>query len=351
MAARRAACLVEPTHRVASRGGHDLPLSAREPLEAHRVARRGGSGWRLARLAGRRPADGALGRALRGPLPQDEFDWIFSRVPRLTVEVVMASSDRGVLLALRDFGPCKGLWHLPGGTVRFGEPVTGAVRRVALDELGLTVALGSCSATSSTPATTTTASIHRSAWRSARTQRSPRCLTSAICDPNAPGSQPFPTTCTTSRRSSSPGILAWPRARAESHDIPVRTARAELSPPRACGPGKCRPNISANRQALNAPATTGRMICSERSSEASLGLIRVARRWRRAPARAGFATPRRVWCDADGPWSVRWTVDDRPGEDLLVELEGAVVGDHTKSICRSSRPARKLAKCARPHRR
>jgi 8-oxo-dGTP pyrophosphatase MutT (NUDIX family) len=79
---------------------------------------------------------------LRDPLPQDEFDWIFSRVPRLTVEVVIASSDRGVLLALRDFGPCKGLWHLPGGTVRFGEPVTEAVKRVARDELGLTVGVG-----------------------------------------------------------------------------------------------------------------------------------------------------------------------------------------------------------------
>jgi ADP-ribose pyrophosphatase YjhB (NUDIX family) len=79
---------------------------------------------------------------LRGPLPQDEFDWIFSRVPRLTVEVVIASSDRGVLLALRDFGPCEGLWHLPGGTVRFGEPVTEAVKRVALDELGLAVSVG-----------------------------------------------------------------------------------------------------------------------------------------------------------------------------------------------------------------
>jgi hypothetical protein len=35
-----------------------------------------------------------------------------------------------------------GLWHLPGGTVRFGEPVTEAVKRVALDELGLTVSVG-----------------------------------------------------------------------------------------------------------------------------------------------------------------------------------------------------------------
>ena len=89
-----------------------------------------------------RPADRALWPPLTGPLPQVEFDWIFSRVPRLTVEVVIASSDRGVLLALRDSGPCKGLWHLPGGTVRFGEPVTEAVKRVALDELGVAVSVG-----------------------------------------------------------------------------------------------------------------------------------------------------------------------------------------------------------------
>jgi len=79
---------------------------------------------------------------LIGPLAQDEFDRIFSRVPRLTVELVIASCDRGVLLALRDFGPCKGLWHLPGGTVRFGEPVIEAVERVARDELGITVGVG-----------------------------------------------------------------------------------------------------------------------------------------------------------------------------------------------------------------
>ncbi len=76
---------------------------------------------------------------MRHPLAQDEFDWIFSRVPRLTVEVVIAAADRGVLLALRDSGPCRGLWHLPGGTVRFGEPLVGAVERVAHDELGMRV--------------------------------------------------------------------------------------------------------------------------------------------------------------------------------------------------------------------
>jgi ADP-ribose pyrophosphatase YjhB (NUDIX family) len=76
---------------------------------------------------------------MRGPLPKEEFDAIYSRVPRLTVEVVISSPKRGILLSLRDIEPCKGMWHLPGGTVRFGEPLVEAVARVARDELGLTV--------------------------------------------------------------------------------------------------------------------------------------------------------------------------------------------------------------------
>lgn len=76
---------------------------------------------------------------VRAPLPQAEFEAIFSRVPRLTVEVVIRDPVRGVLLALRETGPCRGLWHLPGGTVRFGEAVRAAVTRVADGELGLAV--------------------------------------------------------------------------------------------------------------------------------------------------------------------------------------------------------------------
>ena len=79
---------------------------------------------------------------MRPPLPKDEFDWIFSRVPRLTVEVVISSPDREVLLSLRDIEPCRGMWHLPGGTVRFGEPLIDAVQRVANAELGMAVTVG-----------------------------------------------------------------------------------------------------------------------------------------------------------------------------------------------------------------
>lgn len=76
------------------------------------------------------------------PLPKDEFDRIFARVPRLTVEVLIVAQAAGVLLALRDVEPCLGTWNLPGGTVRFGEPLVQAVRRVARDELGIPVRVG-----------------------------------------------------------------------------------------------------------------------------------------------------------------------------------------------------------------
>lgn len=77
-----------------------------------------------------------------GWLPKAEFDAIFSRVPRLCVEVVIVSPQRGVLLMLRDIPPNVGAWHIPGGTVLFGEPLTSAVERVARDELGLEVSVG-----------------------------------------------------------------------------------------------------------------------------------------------------------------------------------------------------------------
>jgi 8-oxo-dGTP pyrophosphatase MutT (NUDIX family) len=77
-----------------------------------------------------------------GWLPKEEFLAIYRRVPRLCVEVVIVEPKRGVLLKLRDIPPNEGAWHIPGGTVLFGEPLTETVRRVALDELGLEAAAG-----------------------------------------------------------------------------------------------------------------------------------------------------------------------------------------------------------------
>jgi ADP-ribose pyrophosphatase YjhB (NUDIX family) len=55
------------------------------------------------------------------------------------VEVVLRSEVGSVLLARRDIPPNVGAWHIPGGTVLFGERLTDAVARVAHDELGLAV--------------------------------------------------------------------------------------------------------------------------------------------------------------------------------------------------------------------
>jgi hypothetical protein len=74
-----------------------------------------------------------------GWLPKPEYDEIFRKVPRLCVEVVVVARDRGVLLMLRDIPPNVGAWHLPGGTVLFGEPVIDAIKRVARDELRVDV--------------------------------------------------------------------------------------------------------------------------------------------------------------------------------------------------------------------
>jgi len=69
------------------------------------------------------------------------FNVIYAQVPRLCVEAVIVSED-GVALSKRDIEPEKGKWHIPGGTVLFGESLKDAVRRVAKEEVGLDVSVG-----------------------------------------------------------------------------------------------------------------------------------------------------------------------------------------------------------------
>ncbi|WJK43433.1 NUDIX domain-containing protein [Solwaraspora sp. WMMA2056] len=75
------------------------------------------------------------------PFSAAEFADIYGRVPRLTAEVVCVDS-RGVVLTRRAVPPAQGKWHLPGGTVYFGEHLHDAVRRVARRELGVAVTVG-----------------------------------------------------------------------------------------------------------------------------------------------------------------------------------------------------------------
>jgi len=86
-------------------------------------------------------SDESILEQTKHPLSQAEFDAVFGRVPRLTVEVIIQTDD-GLVLTQRSIEPCIGSWHIPGGTVRFGESLTQAVRRVARDELGVEVKVG-----------------------------------------------------------------------------------------------------------------------------------------------------------------------------------------------------------------
>ncbi len=71
------------------------------------------------------------------PFSYDEFREIYSKVPRLSVDVVV-TSQKGIALTLRSIEPHKGMWHLPGSTVLYGESATETALRVAQDELNVT---------------------------------------------------------------------------------------------------------------------------------------------------------------------------------------------------------------------
>ncbi|MBI2670054.1 MAG: NUDIX domain-containing protein [Candidatus Yanofskybacteria bacterium] len=71
-------------------------------------------------------------------LTDEEFKDVYSKVPRLCVEIII-KTDRGVLMTLRDIEPCKDLWHIPGGTILYGESIDAAAKRIAKKELGIKV--------------------------------------------------------------------------------------------------------------------------------------------------------------------------------------------------------------------
>lgn len=73
-----------------------------------------------------------------GYLSDEEFYLIYSKVPRLTLDLLI-QSEKGTLLSLRSIEPYLGEWHMPGGTVYKEETVEEAATRIAKRETGLTV--------------------------------------------------------------------------------------------------------------------------------------------------------------------------------------------------------------------
>ncbi len=75
-------------------------------------------------------------------LTRQEFRDIYSKVPRLCVDIIIRQAGK-ILLSKRKIDPYKGFWHIPGGTVYFGETLEQAAKRVAKDELNLEVSVKS----------------------------------------------------------------------------------------------------------------------------------------------------------------------------------------------------------------
>ncbi len=72
------------------------------------------------------------------PFTYEEFKEIYSKVPRLTVEVILKTENK-VALSLRQEFSWEGFWHIPGGTVYYQESVEDALHRVAQEELGIKI--------------------------------------------------------------------------------------------------------------------------------------------------------------------------------------------------------------------
>ncbi|MEK7525725.1 MAG: NUDIX domain-containing protein [Patescibacteria group bacterium] len=78
--------------------------------------------------------------ASKRPFTPEQFKEIYSKVPRLTVDLVI-KEDRGIVLALRNLPSWNNQWHFPGGTVFYKETIDQVCKRVAEDELGVSVEL------------------------------------------------------------------------------------------------------------------------------------------------------------------------------------------------------------------
>ena len=72
-------------------------------------------------------------------LSDTEFKNIYSKVPRACVDLILRDPKKGIFLTKRSIEPAKGMWHIPGGTIRYQETLALAVKRIARQELGAEV--------------------------------------------------------------------------------------------------------------------------------------------------------------------------------------------------------------------
>lgn len=70
-------------------------------------------------------------------LSDEDYDFIYSRVPRICIDLLVKNSKGEVLLTQRTIEPYLNHWHFPGGRIKFKESIQDAVNRIAKGELGI----------------------------------------------------------------------------------------------------------------------------------------------------------------------------------------------------------------------
>ncbi|MEE9910308.1 MAG: NUDIX hydrolase [Deltaproteobacteria bacterium] len=67
----------------------------------------------------------------------------YPATPRVGVGAVVIRDEK-ILLVKRGAEPNKGLWAIPGGTLKLGETMREGAAREILEETGITIAVGEC---------------------------------------------------------------------------------------------------------------------------------------------------------------------------------------------------------------
>jgi len=67
----------------------------------------------------------------------------YPETPKVGVGAIVIHEGK-ILLVKRGIAPAKGLWAIPGGTLRLGESLRECAARELLEETGITAAVGDC---------------------------------------------------------------------------------------------------------------------------------------------------------------------------------------------------------------
>ena len=74
-------------------------------------------------------------------LEKDVFLDIIDKTPLASIDLIIKDSDNRALLGYRNNHPACGCWFVPGGRIRKNETLAQAMKRIALNELGIEVSI------------------------------------------------------------------------------------------------------------------------------------------------------------------------------------------------------------------